>query len=98
MKLGVLVSDFRNVDETLSRLRADKLGVILVSNGVYHAAATQNGKKSSILEKSPHLYVLSEDLQSRGFSEKEIDNRVKSITYSDLVDLIFTEYEKIVWI
>jgi sulfur relay protein TusB/DsrH len=98
MKLGVLVSDFRNMDDTLSRLKADKLGVILVSNGVYHAAAKEGGKKSSLLEKSPHLYVLSEDLQSRGFSEAEIDTRVKSITYSDLVDLIFTEYEKIIWI
>jgi len=98
MKLGVLVSDFRNMDDILSRLKADKLGVILVSNGVYHATVKEDGKKSPVLEKSPHLYVLSEDLQSRGFSDAEIDSRVKSITYSDLVDLIFTEYEKIIWI
>ncbi|HXX80791.1 MAG TPA: sulfurtransferase complex subunit TusB [Thermodesulfovibrionales bacterium] len=98
MTLGVLVSDFRNMDNILSRLKADKLGVILVSNGVYHAAVKEGGKKSSILEKSPHLYVLSEDLHSRGFAESEIDTRVKSITYSDLVDLIFNEYEKIIWI
>ena len=98
MKLCVLVSDFRNMDDTLSRLKADKLGVFLVSNGVYHAALKEGGKKSSILEKSPHLYVLSEDLESRGFSESEIDTRVRSITYSGLVDLIFNEYEKIIWI
>ena len=98
MKLCVLVSDFRNMDDTLSRLKADKLGVIFVSNGVYHAALKEGGKKSSILEKSPHLYVLSEDLESRGFSESEIDTRVRSITYSGLVDLLFNEYEKIIWI
>ncbi|HXX58040.1 MAG TPA: DsrH/TusB family sulfur metabolism protein [Thermodesulfovibrionales bacterium] len=98
MKLCVLVSDFRNMDDTLSRLKADKLGVFLVSNGVYHAALKEGGKKSSILEKSPHLYVLSEDLESRGFSESEIDTRVRSITYSGLVDLLFNEYEKIIWI
>ena len=98
MKLGVLVSDFRNMDDIVSRLKADKLGVIFVSNGVYHAAVKEGGKKSSILEKSPHLYVLSEDLESRGFSESEIDDRVRSITYSGLVDLIFNEYEKIIWI
>lgn len=98
MKLGVLVSDFRNIDDTLSRLKADTLGVILVSNGVYHAAVKEGGKKSSILEKSPHLYVLSEDLQTRGLSEAEIDSSVKSITYSDLVDVIFNEYEKVIWI
>lgn len=98
MKLGVLVSDFRNMDDTLSRLKAEKLGVILVGNGVYHAALKEGGKKSPILEKSSHLYVLSEDLQTRGLSEAEIDGRVKSVTYSDLVDVIFNEYEKIVWI
>ncbi len=98
MKLAVLVSDFRNMDDTLSRLKADTLGIILVSNGVYHAKVKENGKQSSVLEKSSHLYVLSEDIQSRGFSESEIDSRVKSVTYNDLVDLIFNEYEKIIWI
>jgi len=98
MKLGVLVSDFRNMDDTLLRLKADTLGIILVSNGVYHAKVKENGKQSSLLEKSPHLYALSEDIQTRGFSENEIDSRVKSITYNDLVDLIFNEYEKIIWI
>jgi sulfur relay protein TusB/DsrH len=98
MKLGVLVSDFRNMDDTLSRLKADSLGIILVSNGVYHATVKEGGKPSPLLEKSPLLYALSEDLQSRGFSEAGIDSRVKSITYNDLVDLIFNEYEKIIWI
>ncbi len=98
MKLGVLVSDFRNMDSTLSRLKADTLGVILVSNGVYHARVKEGAKPSPILEKSPHLYALAEDLQTRGFAEKDIDSRVKPITYNDLVDLIFNEYEKIIWI
>ncbi len=98
MKLGVLVSDFRNMDDTLSRLKADTLGIILVSNGVYHAKVKENGKQSPLLEKSPRLYVLSEDIQTRGLSESEIDSRVKPITYNDLVDLIFNEYEKVIWI
>lgn len=97
MKLGVLVSDFRNMDNTLSRLRADKLGLILVSNGVYHATVKEGGKPSPILDLTSDLYVLTEDLQTRGFSEADIDSRVKTITYSDLVDMIFTEYEKTVW-
>lgn len=98
MKLGVLVSDFRNMDDTLSRLRADKLGLILVSNGVYHAALTEGGKASPILDLTSDLYVLTEDLQTRGFSEADIDSRVTPVTYSDLVDMIFTEYEKTIWI
>ncbi len=97
MKLGVLVSDFRNMDNTLSRLRADKLGFILVSNGVYHATVKEGGKASPILDLTSDLYVLTEDLQTRGFSEADIDSRVKTITYSDLVDMIFTEYEKTIW-
>ncbi|HET6516483.1 MAG TPA: DsrH/TusB family sulfur metabolism protein [Thermodesulfovibrionales bacterium] len=98
MKLGILVSDFRNMDDTVSRLTADKLGVIFVSNGVYHAAVKENGKASPLLDKTPNLYVLSEDLRTKGFSEALIDSRVKSITYSDLVDLIFSEYEKVIWV
>ena len=98
MKLGVLVSDFRNMDDTLLRLEADTLGLILVSNGVYHAKVKEAGKQSAILEKSPHLYALVEDLETRGFAETDIDSRVKAITYNDLVDLIFNEYEKIIWI
>lgn len=97
MKLGVLVSDYRNMDDTLSRLKADTLGIILVSNGVYHAKVKENGKPSRVLEKSPNLYALSEDVQTRGL-ENELDSRVKSITYNDLVDLILNEYEKIIWI
>jgi len=98
MKLGVLVSDFRNMDDTLLRLKADTLGIILVSNGVYHAKIKEGGKQSPILGRSPHLYALAEDLQTRGFAETDIDSRVKAITYNDLVDLIFNEYEKIIWI
>lgn len=98
MKLGVLVSDFRNMENTLSRLKADTLGIIFVSNGVYHAKVKEGGKQSWVLEKSPHLYALAEDLQTRGFAETDIDSRVKAINYNDLVDLIFNEYEKIVWV
>lgn len=97
MRLGVLVSDFRNMDNTLSRLKADKLGLILVSNGIYHATVKEGGKASPVLDLTSDLYVLTEDLQTRGFSEADIDSRVKTITYSDLVDMIFTEYEKTIW-
>ena len=68
MKLGVLVSDYRNMEDVVSRLTADKLGLIFVSNGVYHAAVKEGGKASSLLDKTPNLYVLAEDLQTKGFS------------------------------
>lgn len=98
MRLGVLVSDFRSIDDTVLRLKADKLGLIFVSNGVYLAAVKEAGKASPILDKSSNLYALSEDLLSRGFSDADIDNRVKAITYDDLVGLIFNDYDKIIWV
>lgn len=98
MKLGVLVSDFRNMEGTVARLTADKLGLIFVGNGVYHATIKEGNKKSSLLDKSKNLYVLSEDLQTRGLSETEIDGRVKLVTYSDLVDVILNDYDKTIWI
>lgn len=98
MKLGVFVSDYRMTVDTLDRLKAEKLGIILVGNGIYHAVMRENGKPSSILERSSNLYVLSEDLETRGISSKDVDGRVKAITYADLVDLIFNDYEKLAWL
>jgi sulfur relay protein TusB/DsrH len=98
MKLGVIMSDYRTGSDVLERLSAEKLGIILVGNGVYHAAAKEAGKTSSILEKTSNLYVLTEDLETRGFTSSNLDSRVKAVTYSDLVDLIFNDYEKIVWL
>ena len=86
------------MDDTMSRLTADKLGIIFVSNGVYHTAIKEGSKKSPLLEKSKDMYVLSEDAQTRGLSEAQIDSRVKAITYSDLVDVIFNDFEKVIWI
>jgi sulfur relay protein TusB/DsrH len=98
MKLAVLMSDFKTGADVIDRLSAEKLGIIFVGNGVYHAAAKENGKASSVLEKSPNLFVLTEDLESRGFTAASLDSRVKSVTYSDLVDIIMNDYEKTIWI
>jgi sulfur relay protein TusB/DsrH len=98
MKLGVFLSDFRSGSETIARLTADKLGIVLVGNGVYHAAVKESGKTSSLLDKKADFYALAEDLESRGFTSAQIDSRVKVVTYGDVVDLIFNDYEKTIWI
>src|SRR5271169_2482753 len=98
VKLGVLLSEYRTGADVLDRLTADKLGVILVGNGVYNAAVKENGKTSSVLDKAATFYVLTEDLESRGFTAADVDSRVKVVTYSDLVDIIFNDYEKTIWI
>lgn len=98
MNLGVFVSDYTLTTDTLERITADKLGIILVLNGVYHAMVKENGKASPVLEKSSNLYALSEDLQSRGIAESAVDSRVKVVNYSDLVDVIMNDYEKLAWL
>lgn len=98
MKLGVFMSDFRTGSDIVERLSAEKLGIIFVGNGVYHATVKENGKASSLLDKSASFYVLTEDLENRGFSSANLDSRVKPVTYSDVVDLIFNDYEKIIWV
>jgi sulfur transfer complex TusBCD TusB component (DsrH family) len=65
MKLGVFVSDYRSGSDVLERLSADKLGVIFVGNGVYHAAVKEGDKADPLLQKSATFYVLTEDLESR---------------------------------
>ena len=97
MKLAVFVNQY-DEPAILGRLKADKFGIILVQNGVYHAAVKQNGQPSSILSRDAEFYVLQEDLQSRGFSEGDVDSKVKVIDFEGLVDLIFNDYEKFMWL
>lgn len=99
MKLGVFVSDFTRSEDILGRLKAEKLGIFLVSNGVYHAVVKEKGKASPLLDKKEaKFYVLSEDLQTRGFANEEADKRASVINYSGLIDLIIGEYEKLAWL
>jgi sulfur relay protein TusB/DsrH len=98
MKLAVFVSDYRNTVDTLERLKFENLGIILVQNGVYHAAVKENGNPSPLLKNSADFYVLSEDLGTRGLSSSDVASQIKVITYEDVVDLIFNDYEKIVWL
>lgn len=98
MKLGVFVNTYKCTSESLDRMTADKLGIILVQNGVYYATLKESGKPSALLNKKAEFYALSEDLATRGFSATDVDSKVKVIDYNGLVDLIFNDYEKFAWI
>ena len=98
MKLAVLMSDYRTGSDILDRLSAEKLGIILVGNGVYHAAVKENGKPCAILDRKANFYALTEDFETRGITSDKLDSRVKAVNYGDLVDLIFNDYEKIIWL
>lgn len=96
MKLGVFVSDYTLSGDTLNRISSD--GIILVSNGVYHAFIKEGGKPSPVLEKAQKVYVLTEDVETRGLSVTDMDKRAKAVNYSELVDVIFNEFEKLAWL
>ncbi|MBI5100135.1 MAG: sulfurtransferase complex subunit TusB [Nitrospirae bacterium] len=98
MKLAVFVSDYKLNVDTLDRLKPEKLGIILVENGVYHATIKENGTPSSLLKKNANFYVLMDDLETRGLGSSDINNNIKMISYGDIVDLIFNEYEKTAWL
>jgi sulfur relay protein TusB/DsrH len=99
MKLAVFLSDWRRTEDTLERLKADKLGIILVENGIYHAVTKENGKDSPVLGKSgANYYALSDDLETRGYTAADVNPKVKVIGYGDIVDLIMNDYEKTAWL
>ena len=99
MKLAVFFSDMRRTEDTYERLKADKLGVILLGNGIYHAVLKEGGKESPVLTKpGANFYVLSDDLETRGFTAANVNSKVKVVSYGDVVDLIMNDYEKIAWL
>lgn len=98
MKLGIFVSDYKIPTDTLERMKADNLGIILVLNGVYHAVLKEGGKASALLGKTPNVYALSEDLATRGLAPEQVDSRVKVVNYGALVDVIFNDFDKVAWV
>jgi len=99
MKLAVFLSDMRRTEDTYERLKADKLGVILVENGIYHAVLKESGKDSSVLNKAgANFYVLLDDLETRGFTAAQVNSKVKVVSYGDIVDLVMNDYEKTAWL
>ena len=99
MKLAVFLSDWRRTEDTLDRMKADKMAVVLVGNGIYHAVTKESGKDSPVLSKAgANFYVLADDLEIRGYTSANVNSKVKVIGYGDIVDLIMNDYEKTAWL
>ena len=99
MKLLVFLSDWRRTEDTFERLKADKMGVVLVGNGIYHAVVKEQGKDSPVLSKAgASFFVLKDDLEIRGFTAANVNSKVKVIGYGDIVDSIMNDYEKTAWL
>ncbi|HEY6010326.1 MAG TPA: DsrH/TusB family sulfur metabolism protein [Nitrospirota bacterium] len=99
MKLLVFLSDWRRTEDGYERLKADKLGVVLAGNGIYHAVVKEEGKDSPVLSKAgANFFVLKDDLETRGYTAANVNSKVKIIGYDDIVDLIMNDYEKTAWL
>ena len=99
MKLAVFLSDWRRTEDSLERLKADKMGIILVENGVYHAVVKEGGKESPVLAKAgATFYALADDVETRGFTAANVSSKVKLVSYGDIADLIMNDYEKTAWL
>lgn len=98
MKLAVFISDYKRLPDTFDRIKADKLGIVFVQDGVNYAALKENGKAADILSKNADFFALTEDLETRGFTASDVDGKVKTLDYNGLVDLIMNDYEKLAWI
>lgn len=99
MKLAVFMSDWRRTENTLERLKADKMGIILIENGIYHAVTKENGKDSPVLSQAgASFYVLSDDLETRGYTVAQVNPKVKVVSYADIVDLIMNDFDKTAWL
>jgi sulfur relay protein TusB/DsrH len=99
MKLAVFLCDWRRTENSFERIAADKLGVIFVGNGIYHAVVKEGDKDSPVLAKAgASFYVLSDDLETRGYTAANVNAKVKVISYGDIVDLIMNDYEKTAWL
>ena len=99
MKLVTFVSDYKMTVDTLDRLKPEKLGIVLIQNGVYHATTKDSGKASSMLDYSADYYVLLNDLETRGLTADDVvDPKIKVIGFGDIVDLMFNDYDKSAWL
>lgn len=99
MKLAAFLSEWKRTEDTLEHLKAEKLGVILVGNGIYHAVMKEGGKDSPVLSKAgATFYCLSDDLETRGFTAANVNAKVKVVSYADIVDLIMNDYDKSAWL
>ena len=72
-----------------------------MSHGKVHRIPTSpknTGAFSPSIVSRSLLYVLKEDLETRGYTEADVDGKVKTITYGDFVDLIMNDYDKNAWL
>jgi sulfur relay protein TusB/DsrH len=76
-----------------------KLGLVLIHDGVI--GITTKGKISSQVEEllslDVALFAMKSDLKARGIAPENIHDKIKSIEYDDLIDVIDTTPKVISW-
>lgn len=91
-KLFILVKspgEFQAFDLMASLAGDDEAAALLFEDAVYFAANVEKGNElKSIVDK---VYVIDDDLRSRGFEPRK---GFETVDYAGAVDLIMDEYDK----
>lgn len=97
MDVLIFLSSYHSGAEVVETLSGDGVGIVLAGNAVYHAVIKERGRPSPLLSTKARFYILREDLESRGFDVGQVPATIRSVTYDDLVDLMFNDYKKAVF-
>jgi sulfur relay protein TusB/DsrH len=76
-----------------------KLGLVLIHDGVI--GITTKGKipkgMEELLSLNVELFAMKSDMKARGIAPEYIHDKIKSIDYDDLIDVIDTTPQVISW-
>lgn len=73
------------------------MGVCLLQNAVLGGIDKETKMQTeALINLGINFYCLEEDLTMRGFDERDLHPHIQLYDYSDLVDLMMEEYDKVI--
>jgi sulfur relay protein TusB/DsrH len=82
--------EYRSLDAIAALGGEDRVGVLLFQDAVMFPLCSD--MKDELLEVADEVYVMSEDLEARGFKGR-VGPEFREVGYPEAVDLIMDEYD-----
>ena len=82
--------EYRGLDAIAALGGEDRVGVLLFQDAVMFPLCSD--MRDELLEVADEVYVMSEDLEARGFKGR-IGPEFREVDYPEAVDLIMDEYD-----
>ncbi len=82
--------EYRSLDAIAALGGEDRVGVLLFQDAVMFPLCSD--MKDELLEVADEIYVMSEDLEARGFKGR-VGPEFREVGYPEAVDLIMDEYD-----